>query len=182
VWCNKFKDGRTALNGDPPKHRGRPRTSHTDENCVIVECLIREDQRVKVSEIAEDLDLDRYCKKAYMKLIQIQTSVKCLLAGFRKCSPRSTKAKQWLLRLKIFAVTKMKENQSWKASLWEMKHGFTSSPLSQKETPLQKTDVPYFTSLGKEQYYEGMYKLVKLWDKCLNANSDYLGRYLCKAT
>jgi hypothetical protein len=52
LWCNKFKDGRTALNDDPPKHRGRPRASHTDENCVIAG-LIREDRRVKVREIAE---------------------------------------------------------------------------------------------------------------------------------
>jgi hypothetical protein len=36
VWYNKFKDGRAALNDDPQEHRGRPRTSHTDENGVIV--------------------------------------------------------------------------------------------------------------------------------------------------
>jgi hypothetical protein len=52
VWY-KFKDCQTVLNDDPQKHRGRPRTSHTDENCVIVEGLIREDRRVKVGEIAE---------------------------------------------------------------------------------------------------------------------------------
>jgi histone-lysine N-methyltransferase SETMAR len=54
VWCNKFKDGRTTLGSTVIIHRnrGRPRTSHTDENCVIVEGLIREDQRVKVREIA----------------------------------------------------------------------------------------------------------------------------------
>jgi transposase len=54
VWCNKFKHGQTALNDDDPqKHRGRSRTSHTDENCVIVEGLIREVRRVKIHEIAE---------------------------------------------------------------------------------------------------------------------------------
>jgi hypothetical protein len=53
MWCNKFKDGGTGLNDDPQKHRGRPRTSHTDENCVIVKGLIREDRRVEVCEIAE---------------------------------------------------------------------------------------------------------------------------------
>jgi hypothetical protein len=42
VWCNKFKDDRTALNDDPEKPKCRPRTLHTDENCVIVEGLIRE--------------------------------------------------------------------------------------------------------------------------------------------
>jgi hypothetical protein len=36
VWCKKFEDGRTALNDDPEKNSGRPRTSHTDENCAIV--------------------------------------------------------------------------------------------------------------------------------------------------
>jgi hypothetical protein len=53
VWCNKFIDCRMALNDDPRKHRGRPRISHTEENCVIVEGLIRKDRRVKVREIAE---------------------------------------------------------------------------------------------------------------------------------
>jgi hypothetical protein len=53
VFSNKFKDGRTTLNDDPQKHRGRRRTSHTDENCVIVEGWIRVDRRVKVHEIAE---------------------------------------------------------------------------------------------------------------------------------
>jgi hypothetical protein len=42
-----------ALNGDPEKHKGRPRTLHTDENCVIDKGLIREDQRVQFHEIAE---------------------------------------------------------------------------------------------------------------------------------
>jgi hypothetical protein len=41
-----------ALNDYPEKHRGRPRTFHTDENCVIVKGLIREDGRIKVYEIA----------------------------------------------------------------------------------------------------------------------------------
>jgi hypothetical protein len=53
VWRNKFKDGGTALNDDPQKHRGRLKTSHTDENCVIVEGLIREGRRAKVREIVE---------------------------------------------------------------------------------------------------------------------------------
>jgi hypothetical protein len=53
VWCSKFKDGQTSLNDDPQKHKGRPRTSHTDENCVIVDGLIRENRRVKVHEVAE---------------------------------------------------------------------------------------------------------------------------------
>jgi hypothetical protein len=53
VLCNRFKDGRTAPNDDPEKQRSIPRASHTDENCVIVESLIREDRRVKIREIAD---------------------------------------------------------------------------------------------------------------------------------
>jgi hypothetical protein len=45
--------GRTALNDDPEKYRGRPETSCTDKNYVIVKGLIREDKRAKVHEIAE---------------------------------------------------------------------------------------------------------------------------------
>jgi site-specific recombinase XerC len=53
VSCNKIKDGQTALNDDPQKHRSRPKTLYTDENCVTVESLIKEGQRVKLHEIAE---------------------------------------------------------------------------------------------------------------------------------
>jgi hypothetical protein len=52
VWYNKFKDSRTALNDDPEKHRSRPWTSYSEEDCVIVEALIREGRKVKVREIA----------------------------------------------------------------------------------------------------------------------------------
>jgi hypothetical protein len=55
VWSNKFKDGQTALNYDTEKQRGRPKTSHTDENCVIVGGLIRENGEVIVHE--------SHCKK-----------------------------------------------------------------------------------------------------------------------
>jgi hypothetical protein len=55
VWCNKFTDGRTELIDDLEEHRGRPRTSHTDENYVIVECLIKKDRRFYIRE--------KHCKK-----------------------------------------------------------------------------------------------------------------------
>jgi hypothetical protein len=32
----------------------------------------------------------------------------------------------------------------------------------------------YFTSFGKEHYHEEMLKLVKCWDKCLNAVGDHV--------
>jgi hypothetical protein len=54
-YSNKFTDGQMKLNDDPGKDRGRPRTSHTDENCVIVKGLIKEDRTVKVRKM--------YCKK-----------------------------------------------------------------------------------------------------------------------
>jgi hypothetical protein len=51
--CNKFKYARMALNDEPEKHRGWPRTSDSDENCVIFESLIREDRRFNAREIGE---------------------------------------------------------------------------------------------------------------------------------
>jgi hypothetical protein len=48
AWCNKFKNGRTALNDDPEKPRGN---NDTEENYVIVDGLIRKDRSVKVHEM-----------------------------------------------------------------------------------------------------------------------------------
>jgi hypothetical protein len=40
----------------------------------------------------------------------------------------------------------------------------------------KKTFVQYscFTSLGKQHYHEGMFKVVKRWDKYMNAYGDYV--------
>jgi hypothetical protein len=48
-----------ALIDNPRKHRGRPRTSHTDDNCVTVENLIKEERRIKIHEISEVTDIAR---------------------------------------------------------------------------------------------------------------------------
>jgi hypothetical protein len=53
VWCNRFKDGETALNDDLEKKRNRQRTLHTDENYITVEVLIREDPKVKAVELVK---------------------------------------------------------------------------------------------------------------------------------
>jgi hypothetical protein len=50
VRFNKLNDGQTALNDDPEIQGGRQRTSHNDDNCIIVRGLIREDRRAKVHE------------------------------------------------------------------------------------------------------------------------------------
>jgi hypothetical protein len=53
VWRNKFEYGQKALNVDPEKHRGSPRT-FTDDDYVIVEGLKMEDLKMKVRKIAEE--------------------------------------------------------------------------------------------------------------------------------
>jgi hypothetical protein len=86
---------------------------------------------VKVHGLAEVTSIVR---STVHEIISDLNFLKCLLPGFWKCSPMSTKAKEWLLRLKTFTVTKMKENNLWIASLQKLRHGFTSSSKSQKET------------------------------------------------
>jgi hypothetical protein len=39
---------------------------------------------------------------------------------------------------------------------------------------LQTSTAHEITSFGKECYYNGIFKFVKWWDNCLNANGDYM--------
>jgi hypothetical protein len=88
VWYNKFKAGQMTLNDDPQICRSRPRTSHTDENCVIVKGLIREDRSVRVREIVEVTGI---AKSTVHEIISGLNGHE--VSGFQKCSPRSTKVK-----------------------------------------------------------------------------------------
>jgi hypothetical protein len=66
-------------------------TSYTDENCVIVEGLIKEDRRFKVGEIAEVRGIAEI-------ISDLNFPVKYVFAGIRKCSSSSTEVKEWLLQ------------------------------------------------------------------------------------
>jgi hypothetical protein len=103
------------------------------KNCVIVKGLIGEDRRVEVHEIAEVTGI---AKGTVHEIISDLNFHKVSACWVPKMLTEEHKSKIWLLHLKIFAVTKMKENHSWKASLREMKHGFTNSPQSQKRTSM----------------------------------------------
>jgi hypothetical protein len=60
VWCNKFKDVRTALNDDPQKHRGRSRI--LVHWWKLYHCRRCDKGRLK-SQISWNCWSDRYCKK-----------------------------------------------------------------------------------------------------------------------
>jgi hypothetical protein len=105
---------------------------HIGENYVLAEGLIREDRRVKVHETAEVTGI---AKRTVHEIISDLNFHKVSACWVPIMHTEEHKSKRRLLCFKIFAITKMKENRSWKASLREMKHGVTSSPQRQKETP-----------------------------------------------
>jgi hypothetical protein len=76
-----------ALSDDPKKERGTPKTSHIDENCVLVQGLIRVDRRVNVREIAE---LTSIVKSTVFEIVS-DLRLNSVPAAFRKSPPRSTK-------------------------------------------------------------------------------------------
>jgi hypothetical protein len=77
------------------------RSKHTDENCVTVKGLRREDHNVKVCEIAE---VASFAKTAVHEMSALKTYVKCFLAGFLKCPLRNTKAKNGCFASKSLPV------------------------------------------------------------------------------
>lgn len=66
--CGQNVFSRKVLNDDPQTHGGRPRTSHTDENCVIVEVLLRE---IEESKFVKLLQCQVLQETLFMKSSQI---------------------------------------------------------------------------------------------------------------
>jgi hypothetical protein len=50
----------------------------------------------------------------------------------------------------------------------------TVEGLLREDREVKVCDTAYFTSPGKENCREGTFELLKRWDKCLNANGDYV--------
>ena len=53
-WYRRFKSGRTSIEDDPPKS-GRPSTSMDDDHVEKVLAVIRQNRRLTVREVAEEV-------------------------------------------------------------------------------------------------------------------------------
>ena len=54
-WIKRFKEGRQQIEDDP--REGRPSTSKSQENIKLVQNLVREDRRVTIDEIANEVGI-----------------------------------------------------------------------------------------------------------------------------
>ena len=56
-WCGWFEEGRTSLEDEPKS--GRPKTSKNEENTTRVDELIKGDRRMKIRDIAMELEIPK---------------------------------------------------------------------------------------------------------------------------
>lgn len=59
TWCTLFANGRTSVSDQP--RSGRPISSASDDNVVMIDALVQEDRRVKIRTIAETLNISKSC-------------------------------------------------------------------------------------------------------------------------
>jgi hypothetical protein len=55
VWCTAFDNGSTDVQDE--QRSGRPSTSTTDDNLCRIKGPIQEDRRIRVSDIADELNI-----------------------------------------------------------------------------------------------------------------------------
>ena len=54
-WCSEFENGRGNLNDN--ERAGRPRVSVTADNTARVGAMVKAEQRVRIKDIAQELDI-----------------------------------------------------------------------------------------------------------------------------
>jgi len=54
-WCQRFKSGRTSIEGEPKS--GRPSTSMDDDHVEKVFAVIRQNRRLTVREVTEEVGI-----------------------------------------------------------------------------------------------------------------------------
>jgi len=56
-WVKRFSDGRESVTDE--ERSGQPATSRTEENIVKIRQIVRENHRLTVKSIAEQVNIDR---------------------------------------------------------------------------------------------------------------------------
>jgi len=61
-WAKRFSEGRESVTNE--ERSGRPATSRTEENIAKVRHIMRENRRLTVRSIAEEVNIDRETVKS----------------------------------------------------------------------------------------------------------------------
>jgi len=88
-WVKRFSEGRESATDD--ERSGRPATSRTEENIAKVRQILRENRRLTVRSIAEQVNIDR---ETVRKISTEDLDMRKACAKGPKGAHRRTKAKK----------------------------------------------------------------------------------------
>ena len=192
-WCGWFEEGRTSLEDEPKS--GRPKTSKNEENTTRVDELIKGDRRMKIRDIAMELEIP---KSTVYEIVHD-------ILGYRKVSarwvPKMLTEDHMLQRVEISqhllqrCPHSAKLTQQWlQRYKWEiLPHPAHSPDLApsdyhlfgplkrhlggmafETEDELIAELKNWFLSLDANFYRVGIYSLLSRWQKCINLHGNYV--------
>jgi len=178
VWCTKFNSGRESVEDEA--RSGRPISTSTAETIDAVEKLLRSDRRLKIREMATQLDLPKTTvhEIVHEKLNFRKVCARWVPKMHDNATPHSAgKTKAWLEKYKWEVL----EHPSYSPDLAPSDF-FLFGPLKkhlggthfQNEEEVMNAVTEYFDGKCAAYFRDGIFKLLHRWEKCINLNGDYV--------
>jgi len=96
-WVKRFSEGRESVTDE--KRSGRPATSRTEENITKVRQILRENCRLTVGSIAEQVNIDR---ETVRKILTEDLDMrKCVQKRSQRSSPKNKSKKEFVATKQI---------------------------------------------------------------------------------
>ena len=119
-WVKRFSEGRESVTDE--ERSGRPATSRTEENIAKIRQIVRENRRLTVRSIEEQVNIDRETVK---KILTEDRDMKVCA----KMVPKKLTEEQKQRRVTIFQDLWRGKMTFWAMSSQVMKHGSTNTTL-----------------------------------------------------
>jgi len=124
-WVKRFSEGRESVTDE--ERSGCPATSRTEENIAKIRQIVRENRRLTVRSIAEQVNIDG---ETVRKILNEDLDMRNVCAKrSQRCSPKN-KSKEEPQFAKTFWRGKM---TFWAVSSQMMKHGSTNTTLKRSD-------------------------------------------------
>jgi len=96
-WVKRFSEGRESVTDE--KRSGRPATSRTEENITKVRQIVRENRRLTVRSIEEQVNIDR---ETVRKILTEDLDMrKCVQKWSQRSSPKNKSKKEFVATKQI---------------------------------------------------------------------------------
>jgi len=171
AWYRRFKSGRTSIEDDPKS--GRPSTSIDDDHFEKVLAVIRQNRRLTVREVAEEVGI---CKSSCYLILTEKLKMRRVAAEFVPRLP-ALLIHEFLTKHETSVIPQPPCSPDLTPAdflLFPKRKSSLKGRRFQKEEEIEENSIRDLRAVPQNTFQDALQKWKKHWERCIESGGEYL--------